>query len=333
MRRAAAALAARLLAPAPPERLAALRVLVCGFATAYLVGRLPHVVDSASLPAHRWVPVGILRPLPAPPPAPLALGLGLVAPALGLAATFGWHWRASGPLLAASSLWVLTYVNCWGVVLHTEHLLALHLLVLAAAPAADVWARRVGPAEAASDGPGGGDRTAPAPAGRYGWPVRLVSLVTVLTYLLAGLAKLRASGWAWLDGDVLRNHVAHDNLRKAVLGSAWSPVGGALVGAGWAWPPAAALTLAVELGAPLALVWPRARPSWAGAAWGFHVGVLVVMAIFFPYPLSGVAFASLFRLERPGRAVAAAWSRARAGPAAREGSPRRPAQALAQDGR
>jgi hypothetical protein len=226
---------------------------------------------------------------------------------VALAAALGWRWRATGPALAVLALVLLTYVNCWGHVMHTEHLLVLHLVVLAAAPAADAWAlprrpRGAGPTAVAG---------APA-AGRYGWPVRLVSLVTVLTYLLAGVAKLRASGWGWAEGDVLRNQVAHDNLRKAVLGSPWSPVGGWLVGSGWVWPPAAALTLAVELGAPLVLVWRRLRPWWAGAAWGFHVGVLVVMAIVFPYPLSGVAFASLFRLERPGASLAAAWSRARA---------------------
>jgi hypothetical protein len=189
---------------------------------------------------------------------------------------------------------VLTYVNCWGHVMHTENLVVLHLLVLAAAPAADVWAWR-GPVGRGGSRTGG---TVPSPAGRYGWPVRLVTLVTVLTYLLAGWAKLRASGWAWADGDVLRNQVAHDNLRKAVLGSPWSPLGGWLVGVGWVWPVLGVGTIVLELGAPAVLVWRRLRVWWAAAAWGFHVGVLAIMAIFFPYPLSGVAFASLFPLEQ-----------------------------------
>lgn len=40
------------------------------------------------------------------------------------------------------------------------------------------------------------------------------------------------------------------------------------------------------------------------AAWGFHVGIVALMAIAFTYPLSGIAFASLFALEGglgPGR--------------------------------
>ncbi|MPY94075.1 MAG: hypothetical protein GEV08_13735 [Acidimicrobiia bacterium] len=279
------ALAGRLLAPAPADRLAVLRALVCAFGALYLVGRFPHVVDSAALPAHRWDPVGVLRLFDAPPPAPLLIGVASAGPLLGLAAALGWRWRATGPAFALVALVLLTYVNSWGQVLHTEHLLVLHLLVLAAAPAADAWAWPARP----------GPR--PAPAGRYGFPVRLVTLLTVLTYLLAGWAKLRTSGWAWAGGEVLRHQVAHDNLRKAVLGSPWSPVGGALVAYGWPWRPLALATLLVELGAPVVLVWRRLRPWWAGAAWGFHAGVLVVMAVFFPYPLSGVAFASLFPLE------------------------------------
>ena len=135
--------------------------------------------------------------------------------------------------------------------------------------------------------------------------------MTVLTYALAGWAKLRLSGWEWLDGDVLRHQVAYDNLRKAALGSPWSPVGSALVAHAWLWGPFALAALVVELGAPAVLFWRRLRPWWAGSAWAFHAGVLVVMAIFFPYPLSGVAFASLFALERGPGFLQRTWRRAR----------------------
>ena len=40
------------------------------------------------------------------------------------------------------------------------------------------------------------------------WPVRVAAVVTVLTYVLAGIAKLRIGGVAWMTGDTLRNHVA-----------------------------------------------------------------------------------------------------------------------------
>ena len=58
------------------------------------------------------------------------------------------------------------------------------------------------------------------------------------------------------------------------------------------------LTLVVELGAPLVLVHRRIAAIWAFAAWGFHVGVVLVMNIWFPYPLFGFAYLPLFAVER-----------------------------------
>ena len=72
--------------------------------------------------------------------------------------------------------------------------------------------------------------------------------------------------------------------------------------------------MAVELGAPLALLGRRCGVAWAAAAWLFHVGVFALMAIAFPYALSGIAFAPLLpverlRLPRPlRRTVAPRWS-------------------------
>ncbi|HEX6418675.1 MAG TPA: hypothetical protein VFZ77_09265, partial [Acidimicrobiales bacterium] len=93
-------------------------------------------------------------------------------------------------------------------------------------------------------------------------------------------------------------------------GDAWSPAGTALVAHAWVFAPLAVLTLVVELGAWVALLGGRWRTAWVAAAWLFHAGVLALMAIVFAYPLSGVAFAPFFRLERlagrRGGAVAAA---------------------------
>jgi hypothetical protein len=58
------------------------------------------------------------------------------------------------------------------------------------------------------------------------------------------------------------------------------------------------LTLAFELGAPAALLGGRWAKAWCATAWAFHVGVLVLMAIFFPYPLLGLAYAPFFAVER-----------------------------------
>ena len=66
----------------------------------------------------------------------------------------------------------------------------------------------------------------------------------------------------------------------------------------WPFPLIGAGTLALELLGPLALLHRRTAQWWVFGVYGFHVGVLLTMAIAFPYPLSGVAFASFFACER-----------------------------------
>jgi hypothetical protein len=169
---------------------------------------------------------------------------------------------------------------------HTENLLVLHVAVLACCPqAADVWAWRRGQEPAIT-------------AESYGWPLKVLSLVTVSAYLVSGIAKLIHAGPGWLGGAEIRAHIAFDAIRKLELGSVHSPMGAALVKVPWVFTPLAWLTLAFELGAPLALFGGRLTRVWVMTCWSFHAGVLLLMMIVFPYPLSAVAFASLFRAER-----------------------------------
>lgn len=270
----------------PAERIATLRILVGGFALAYLLIRAPALISPAEFAPSAFAPVGPVSWLraPLPPWAVYATYGAAVVTAVPFVA--GARHFLFGPLFALLLLWVTSYRSSWGMIFHTENLLALHALLLAAAPAAD--ARSV-------DARG---RVPASPHGRYGWAVRAMCLVTVLTYVLAGVAKLRNSGVAWTSGDVLRVHIAYDNLRKIELGSIHSPLGAAMVSWGWLFPPLAWLTLVFEIGAPAALLGRRVAAIWAIGAWFFHFGVLLVMAIAFPYPLSGVAFASFFRAEK-----------------------------------
>lgn len=282
------ALARWYLAPAPPERLAVLRILACTYALIWTVVRTPFWLDLARLPPGRHRPLGVLSPFEAPLPPGLVLALAGATALAALGGVLGWRWRTTGPALALGFVVLETHAASWGQVLHTGHLPALHLLVLAAAPAGDALAV------------GGRTRTAPPPTSdeRYGWPVRVLAVVTVGTYVVAGVAKLRYGGLDWVDGEVLRNLVAHDNLRKQLLGDPSSPLAPHVVGHPGPFAPLAVATVAVELGAPLALLGGRIRTVWVLAAWSFHVGVLALMAVLFPYPLLGLAFAPLFPLER-----------------------------------
>lgn len=284
-------------APIPTERLAVLRVLVVGYALGFLVVRSPHLLDVAELAdvaPDRWEPVGPLLLLDAAPTPTAVAAVLTVTVAAGVGGLVGWRWRLTGPVLAVGFLVLTSHRSSWGQIFHTENLVALHLLVLAVAPASvalSLDARRA---------------RRPPPATTSGWPVRLAAVVVVVAYVLAGVAKLRVGGPDWLVGDALRHHVAHDNLRKALVGDVWSPLGGWAVGQGWWFPPMAVVTVGVELGAPLALLGGRWRTAWVAAAWGFHVGVVALMAIVFPYQLLGIAFAPFLPLER-----LPAWWRAR----------------------
>lgn len=254
------------------RRLDRVRQLVAAYSAVWCAVRLPHHLALADLPDARWVPVGVLAPFDAPTPDPLVVGVLLATVVLAVAATTRQAPRIVTPLWAAGLLLTATWASSWGQLFHTENLLVLHAGVLAVAAVS----RRL-------------DATA---------TLRAMAVVTAVAYVVAGVAKLRGSGWAWLAGDVLREQVAFDNLRKAVLGAPTSPLGTRLVELAWPWPALALATTVVELAAPVALAGRRAALVWSAAAWVFHLGVLALMAIGFPYQLAGIAFAPLLPVER-----------------------------------
>lgn len=254
------------------------RVLVSTFAVGYLLVRFRYFADLSRHDASELAPVGIASVLHAPLPAAVTWSIAAAAVIAGVAFVRGLAPRASGVVFALSLLWVTTYRSSFGKILHSENLVVLHVLVLAAA----AWIR---------------DER---------WTVRTLGVVTTLTYFVAGVTKLRAGGVAWLSGRALGEWLAFDAVRKIELGSFHSPLAGWLAGSPALLAAFSVLTLAVELGAPIALASPRLARAWALAAWTFHLGVLAVMAIGFFYPLTGVAFVSLLPVERSARLVAVA---------------------------
>jgi vitamin K-dependent gamma-carboxylase-like protein len=274
--------------PAPAARLASVRVLAGVYALGYFALRARHLAAVARLPAAQFHPVGLASLATAPLPAPLVYASVAAAALAAIAFAFGWRYRVTGPLFATLLLWVTSYRNSWGMIFHTDNLAVAHALVLGFSPAADALS---------SDA---GRRGAPPPPDghRYGFPLRLLCLITAVTYVLAGVAKLRNSGLDWASGETLRVWIGIDNLRKMELGDLYSPLGFTLLQHPWVFPPFGAFTLAVEFGAPLALAGRRPAAIWCACAWLFHVGVLACMGILFAYPLSGIAFAPFFNAER-----------------------------------
>jgi hypothetical protein len=289
-------------APTPPLRLAVLRVLIVGFGLVWLLGMGPVLIDTMRMSAAHFHPVGVVTLLEAPLGFGFALAPYLLCMASGFATLLGWRYRVNAPLHALTLLWITSYRNSWGMVFHSENLWVMHTLILACLPAADTWSldARRSPARSQQADP------------RYGWGPKLMATVTALTYVLAGVAKLRTAGGAWMEGQVLLSHVAWDNLRKLELGAIHSPLGAALS----RWPalfaPLAWLSMAFELGAPLSLFGRRLAWGWTIGVWSFHLGVAALMAIVFPYPVVGIAFAPLFAVEQPVLALAT-HARARTG--------------------
>ena len=197
----------------------------------------------------------------------------------------GVAFRFVGPAFAAVLLFVTTYRSSGGQLLWFDNLLVLHALVVGFSPAADALRLDRRPAEPIDE------------SVRYGWPLRLAAIVTVITYALAGIAKLRIGGRAWLDGESLRNHVAFSATRLRVLGGTPSPLAEPMMNIGWLFTPLAVATLVIELCAPMALFVSRWRVPWVALAWCMHVAIATTMFVVFPYPLALVAFAPLFRLE------------------------------------
>lgn len=271
--------------PQPAERLAALRLITGLFALVYVLARGPHLASYAHFPPEQFRPVGLVALLQAPaPPFVLYATLALCIVS-GFAFVAGFRYRLSGPLFALTFLWVTTYRCSWGMIFHQDNLVAMHLLILAVVPAADAWSW------------GTHGKPIPKADARYGWPVRAFTWVTIITYVVAGVAKLQNGGLDW--GETLRSHVAYDALRKLELGSMHAPLGAWMVQFSALFWLLGAMTLVLELGAPLAGLGGRVRTAWVLGMWGFHFGVLALMAIAFVYPLTGCAFASFFAIERP----------------------------------
>jgi hypothetical protein len=271
------------------RRLAALRLWIGGFALIYVCVRLPDLIASARLPAVQFARVGVTRLLGAPLPLAAVIAIAVATIALLAAFVAGVAYRWTAPAAALGLLWTLTYRNSWGMVFHTENLLVLHVLALAFAPAADAFA--VG-------------KPRGSPAG-YAWAIRLCIALVAVTYVLAAIAKLRLAGTGWLDGEQLRNQIAIDNLRKALLGDWTAPLAIPLLEHPAGFTVFSLMTLVLELGSPIALAIGMGRFGtalarlWAFGAWGFHVGVVLLMNIWFPYPLFGFAYLAVLAPERP----------------------------------
>jgi hypothetical protein len=128
-----------------------------------------------------------------------------------------------------------------------------------------------------------------------------MALATTCSYLAAGITKLRVAGLDWVDPENLRNWVAYDLVRKELFGDPYLPVAVPALEHTWVFLVPVLFTLAVELGAPLALLHRRVAVAWAAAAWSLHAAILLAMSVAFPYHLTGIPLVAVVLAARPAR--------------------------------
>lgn len=295
MKRISSSLLRCWFAEAPAERLSVLRILIGLFALGYLLPRYGMFMRMSDTPAPLFEPVGVAAWLTQPLPTGVFQAILLATLVANVAFVLGWKFRVTGPAFGLLLLFTLCYRNSWSMIFHNDNALVLHVLVLGFTAAADAysldkWMDQANPSSLLWPGATGG--------WQYGWPVKLICVLTAATYFLSGIAKVAGpTGFDWATGSILRDQIAIDALRKVVLGSSASPAVYSLYNQSLLFMLLGAGTLVIELGAPFALANRRLAVLWAGVTFLMHWGILFIMGITFRYQLTGVMFAPYFKVE------------------------------------
>jgi hypothetical protein len=285
---------------APARRVAIVRILVGWFGLDTLVSHYDSFARIARTAVDHWGPVGPFRILGGPMSPGAFDAWEAVHCALAVCFLVGFGWRILAPVYAVSAICFFAYRTAWGGVLHADNLFVLHVLCLALGPAATAWSvdaaiERRWPKRLRWL------RSDPVPAvdWRHGWTLRLMATVAVITYFLAGAAKLITNTEGWITGKNLVDQIANDALYKSLVAPSEASQG--IVPWLYDHPglmlAPSILTLVVEVGAPLALLDKRLGWLWSFGAWCMHRGIDLIMGIAFEYPLSGIAFACFFPLD------------------------------------
>ncbi len=257
--------------PVPVGRVAAMRVLVYLFIPLDVLVFTPWVADHADIPPELYQPliVGELLPLPVPTRG-FVLVLQWLVIGTALAAATGRAPRLLGAAAFVCYLEWMVVAMSYGKVDHDRFAFLVALAVLPT----------VGRARFA-------DRTLSEAAG---WALRSVQVAAVLTYFLAGWAKLRFGGLDWVTGATLARAI----LRRGTVFSEWLLAHPDLLVAGQV------AMIGLELLSPLLLLArsDRARIAAVAGLLGFHLAVFAgITIIFLPHV---VALAAFLPLERAG---------------------------------
>jgi hypothetical protein len=245
------------------ERLAALRIGLCSVLALRLSRGI--YLDLAGQPQALFRPRSFMGFFDSMPSRGAIAMIQVAGIALAILAAAGFAARLTLPGALAAGLFLNGLVTSNGKIMHNDVLLLLCLIPLVAAPVSDAWSidalrRRTRP---------------PGPGVRYGWPVRVATLVVAGAYFFTGLEKVIHSGLAWAASGNMRwiMYLSSDGQR--------TPSDVALFVADRAWlaHALAFATLALELSFPLILFRARLAPWYAAAAVGLHGGIWLAMRL------------------------------------------------------
>lgn len=280
---------------APAERLAAFRIVLGAFSLGYLFPRIGMYRQIARQGADLFEPVGLFGSFSVPMNPTMFDVLLFLTLAANIAFLLGWHFRQIGPLFGTFLLALLCYRNSWSMIFHNDNVLVWHALVVGLSPASDAYSL-----DARRRGRVGSLLLGSSARWQYGWTLKLLMVIATTPYLLSGIAKLAGpAGLDWMTGEIMRDQVATDALRKIVLGTNSSDMIFGLYNLPWLFSGFALMTMLVELGAPFTLIKPKIAMVWAVMTILMHIGILMIMDITFRYQLTGAMFACFFPLEYP----------------------------------
>jgi uncharacterized membrane protein YphA (DoxX/SURF4 family) len=290
-----------------PTRLAVIRILTGAFAVWYISRRGQWLDPFEGKSEDLFVPIGLTTLLDGPLPAPTVEVLGVLTMVFGVLFVLGFWWRVSGPAFAALLMFTFTYKNSWGMLFHTENMLAIHILVLGCMPSATTLALDPLIRKKWSSpllGWLGFSPGSSAAHWKVGSAIRMLQLGTTLPYVVAGFAKvLGAAGWGWAAGTNLREQVAMNGIWYAMTTRKVEAITFYIYDFDWPWTFMAVVTLVAEFGAPLAMLHRRIGYVFVAMVLGLHWGIDILMGIGFKYQMCGLAFACFFEWERLGRWV------------------------------
>jgi hypothetical protein len=186
-----------------------------------------------------------------------------------LGSCLGGFTRFSRLTAAITGFYLLSIPNNFGRAGHGDGVIIILLWVLAFSYCGDAWSL---------DRKFRGRLDPPPASGEFTWPIRMVWVLMALVYFGAGYTKLWASGPAWVTSDNMAlNFLAHQvNGSNPPLD--W---GRYLARLPWICKGMAGFTLVLELGFPLALFNRTARKLWVPGMFFAHVGIALLMGVFF----------------------------------------------------